>query len=108
MAGKYASAGRIHFLHSRNIKFDDCGGGCNFHESPHPNRIRISRYVRDTQSACMTTDLTDIHVPITAEIFGVKTEDLDMDSMTAPSEPCIYTVCGKQSKKPLKIRSELI
>ncbi len=39
MAGKYASAGRIHFLHSRNIKFDDCGGGCNFHESPHPTEF---------------------------------------------------------------------
>lgn len=37
MAGKYAKAGRIHFVHARNIKFIDREDDCLFfHESPHP------------------------------------------------------------------------
>ncbi len=39
MAGKYAAMGRIHFVHARNIRFEDHGEGADkffFHESAHP------------------------------------------------------------------------
>ncbi len=37
MAAKYAKAGRVHFLHARNIKFTDTEDGrLLFNESPHP------------------------------------------------------------------------
>lgn len=36
MAGKYAKMGRVHFLHARNIRFDDTKPDLFFAESPHP------------------------------------------------------------------------
>lgn len=37
MAGKYAAMGRVHFVHARNIRFEDTEDGkLFFRESPHP------------------------------------------------------------------------
>ncbi len=38
MAGRFATMGRIHFAHCRNVQ-RDAGGGRNFHEVPHPSRF---------------------------------------------------------------------
>ena len=36
LAAGYAKAGRVHFVHARNIKFADEESGLFFHEAPHP------------------------------------------------------------------------
>ena len=40
MAGKYAAMQRVHFLHARNIKFNETEDGrLFFNESPHPTEF---------------------------------------------------------------------